>query len=280
MKSKAGFTLIEVLIAMAVSLIILGSAYSVFISQQKSTVVQTNVSDIHQNLRAAMDFLVRDIRMAGYSGTDISGVANFGFTDVGFKSFDTTSNANGSGFVQFSWDMNDNGLLGADESVSYSLADDSAAAPGSVALMRELGSGGRQPMAGYIVNLGLAFAYDADQDGELDRDASGNVIWAVDTDNDGDWDNLDTNGDGRITGADLAGGTTGTIAGTATGTPLKYTDIRAVRIWLLGRSQAPDSTFWDTRIYVVGRDVIQPNDNFRHRLLERTVLCRNMGLKQ
>jgi type IV pilus assembly protein PilW len=280
MKSKAGFTLIEVLVAMAVSLIILGSAYSVFLSQQKNTVVQTNISDIQQNLRAAMDFLARDIRMAGYAGTDIGGVANFGFTDVGFKNYDTTSNGNGSGFVQFSWDMNDNGLLAADERVSYSLANDSPAAPGSIALMRELGSGGREPMAGYVINLGLAFAYDADQDGEFDRDAAGNVIWAVDTNNDGTWDNLDTNGDGQITEADLGGGATGIIAGASTGTPLRYGDIRAVRIWLLGRSQYPDNSFVDNRIYVVGRDVIQPSNNFRHRLLERTVLCRNMGLKK
>jgi prepilin-type N-terminal cleavage/methylation domain-containing protein len=280
MKSKAGFTLIEILVALAITAIIMGSVYSAFLSQQKSTVVQTNVSDIQQNLRAAMDFLARDIRLAGYAGPDLGSIGNFGFTDVGFKNYDLSPNADGSGYVQFSWDMNDNDLVGADETVSYSLANDSDAAPGSIALMRELGSGGRQAMAGYVINFGLAFSYDADQDGEVDRDAAGNVIWAVDTDNDGDWDNLDRNSDGQITAADLSSGTTGVIGGTDTGTPLKYRDIRAVRIWLLGRSQAPDNTFTDNNVYVVGRDVIQPNDNYRHRLLERTVLCRNMGLKK
>ena len=280
MKSKAGFTLIEVLIAMAVSMIILGGAYSVFMSQQRNTTVQINVGDIQQSLRAAMDFLVRDIRMAGFAGKNHEAAGNFGFVDVRFADYSSSPAADGNGFLQFSWDMNNNGSLdAASETLSYSLSNSSAVAPGSIALMRDTG-GGRQPMAGYIIAMGLAFAYDANQDGELDRDAFGNVIWAVDADNDGDWDSLDTSGDGQISAADLGGGAaTGRIAGTETGTPVNYQAIRAVRIWLLGRSPAPDNTYTDNRVYVVGRDVIQTNDHFRHRLLERTVLCRNMGLK-
>ena len=281
MKSKAGFTLIEVLVAMVVVMIVMAGAYSVFLSQQKNTTVQINVSDIQQNLRTAMDFMARDIRMAGFAGTENGSLGSFGFEDVSFSDYSANPDADGSGYLEFSWDMDEDGTLDAGETVSYSLFDDSVVAPGSIALMRELDDGGgRQPMAGYIIALGLAFAYDYDQDGELDEDASGNVIWAVDNDNDGDWDNLDTNGDGQITAADLGGGaTSGRITGTATGTPLKYQDIRAVRIWMLGRSPAPDNTYTDDKIYTVGRDVIQPNDNYRHRLLERTILCRNMGLK-
>jgi type IV pilus assembly protein PilW len=282
MKSNAGFTLVEMLVAVAVSMIIMAGVYSAFLSQQKNTVVQTNVSDIQQNLRAAMDFLARDLRLAGYAGTDSGSLGSFGFTDVGFKNYDTTSNAAGSGFVAFTWDTDDDGTVGTGDRVSYSLADNSAvpSLSYSMALMRQVGTSARQLMAGNVINIGLAFAYDADQDGEIDRDAAGNVIWAVDTDNDGDWDNLDRNGDGLITAADLNSGTTGTIVGTGTGTPLRYSDIRKVRIWLLGRSQAPDSTYTDNNVYVVGRDVIQPNDNFRHRLLERIVLCRNLGFNK
>jgi len=283
MKSTAGFTLIEVLIAMAVSMIILGGAYSVFMSQQKNTTVQINVSDIQQNLRAAMDFLVRDIRMAGYAGTDNGALGNFGFRNVAFSNYSANPDADGSGYLEFSWDMDDDGLLDAGETVSYSLSNDSDVAPGSIALMRKrnISAGSdRDAMAGYIIALGLAFAYDANQDGELDRDAAGNVIWAVDADNDNDWDSLDVSGDGQISAADLSGGaTSGRIVGAATSTPLHYQDIRAVRIWLLGRSPAPDNTYTDNKTYIVGRDVLQPNNNFRHRLLERTVLCRNMGLR-
>jgi type IV pilus assembly protein PilW len=275
MKTNAGFTLIEVLVAMVVTMIIMAGAYSAFLSQQKSTVVQTNVSDIQQNLRAAMDFLSRDIRMAGYAGPTHGGTASFGFVDVRFSDFSGTpdSGTKDQGFLQFTWDTDDNNTLDdAADMITYSLSDTSTVAPGSIALMREIGSAGRQPMAGYVIALGLAYAYDYNQDGELDRDTAGNVIWAVDSGNDGIWDNLDTDEDGQITTADTAGGS-------STGTPVRNQDIRAVRIWLLGRSEAPDNAFTDNKTYVVGPWFIQPNDNYRHRLLERTVLCRNMGFK-
>jgi prepilin-type N-terminal cleavage/methylation domain-containing protein len=275
MKTNAGFTLIEVLVAMVVTMIIMAGAYSAFLSQQKSTVVQTNVSDIQQNLRAAMDFLARDIRMAGYAGPTNEGTDDFGFVDVRFSDFSGNPNSGSKdqGFLQFTWDTDGNTSLDdSTDRITYSLSDSSDVAPGSIALMREVGSAGRQPMAGYIIALGLAYAYDYKQDGELDRDAAGNVIWAVDTRNDGVWDNLDTDGDGQITPADTAGGT-------STGTPVRNQDIRAVRIWLLGRSEAPDNNFIDNKTYVVGPRSYQPNNHYRHRLLERTVLCRNMGFK-
>lgn len=282
MKSNAGFTLVEMLIALVVTMIIMGGAYSVFMSQQKNTVVQTDVSDIQQTLRAAMDFMVRDIRMAGYSGPDRRSVANFGFENMGLSDYSGNPNAGGNeGFLRFSWDMNDNETLDPGETVTYSLSNNEPnVAPGSIALMRQLDAWAtRQPMAGYVTNIGFAFAIDNDQDGELARTSgNNNVIWALDTDNDGFWNNLDTNDDGRIDAADLGGAAPGTIAGTATGIPVRPGDIRAVRIWLLGRSLAPDNSYTDNNLYVVGPDVIQPNDNFRHRLLERTVLCRNKGL--
>jgi len=286
MKSNAGFTLIEMLIALVVTMILMGGAYSVFMSQQKNTVVQTDVSDIQQTLRSTMDFLVRDIRMAGYPGPGWESVGNFGITEVGLSDYsgNPNSGARDQGFIRFSWDMNDNNTLNAGETVSYSLSDNEPnVAPGSVALMRQLDSwANRQPIAGYVTNIGFAFAIDIEGDlkNQLERTGNNNVIWALDTDNDGFWNNLDTNDDGRIDAADLGGAAPGTIVGTATGIPVRPGDIRAVRIWLLGRSLAPDNTYLDGNVYVVGASVLQPNDNFRRRLLERTVLCRNMGLEK
>jgi prepilin-type N-terminal cleavage/methylation domain-containing protein len=268
MKSNAGFTLVEMLIALVVTMIIMGGAYSVFMSQQKNTVVQTDVSDIQQTLRAAMDFMVRDIRMTGYPGPDRDPDINPGFIAVG------------EDFLQFSLDMNDDGILdplGA-ETVTYALDNNQpAVAPGSTALMRN-----GQPMAGYVTNIGFAFAIDYNQDGELDRGTefgNQNVLWVVDTGIDGFWRNLDTNDDGQINAADGGGGP-GKIGGSITNIPVRLGDIRAVRIWLLGRSLSPDNSYTDNNLYVVGSTVLQPNDNFRRRLLERTVLCRNMGLKK
>ena len=258
--NKAGFTLVEVLIAMFITLVIMGGAYSVFNSQQKNTVIQTNVSDAQQTLGAALDFMSRDIRMAGF---DPKFSGKFGIEDVKFKDYDNQDAANGTSAVTFSWDQNENGTAETGETVSYSLSNNSTAAPGSIALM--YGTPGRQPLAGFITNLGLAYAIDADGDGELDK-VGGQTMWAIDADNDNDWDSL----------------TVDQAAGTAvvaeTGIPVNKKDIRAVRIWLLSQSEAPDPNFTDTNTYVIGREVVQPNNNFRHRMAERIVLCRNMGL--
>ena len=147
--------------------------------------------------------------------------------------------------------------------ISYSVADMPIAEPdGVVDLAREVGGGGRQLMASNIVSLGLAYAYDNNGDGELDRDGGGDIIWAVDADNDNDWDQLNV--------------TTGAV--TPTGASADKRAIRAVRIWMLAQSEAPDPAYVDSKTYIVGPHVIKPNNSFRHRLLERTVLCRNMGL--
>lgn len=272
MKSKAGFTLIEVLIAMFVSLTIMGGAYTVFSSYQKNTTIQTNVSDAQQALSAAMDYVVRDIRMAGYS-TDPNSAASFGINDIQFKTLGGVPVSS----IRFSWDKNGDGKFEQEwngqsqiqpdeaEQMEYSLVNNGTITPGVNDLYLKYpgaANSNREVLAANITALGFAYAYDANSDGELDRDSSGNIIWAVDWGNDGDWDSLN-----------LATGVTA-----ETGTSVDTRTIRAVRIWMLAQSQAPDPHYTDTNTYVVGPHIISPNNNFHHRMLERTVLCRNMGL--
>jgi type IV pilus assembly protein PilW len=66
LKNEKGFSIIELLVAMAISLVVLASVYSVFRSQQKSTVVREQINMMQQNIRAGMTVMTRDIRMAGY----------------------------------------------------------------------------------------------------------------------------------------------------------------------------------------------------------------------
>jgi len=60
-----GFTLVELLVAMAVSLLAIGAIYSTFLSQFKSYQVQEEVAAMQQNIRSAMYHMQREIRMAG-----------------------------------------------------------------------------------------------------------------------------------------------------------------------------------------------------------------------
>lgn len=60
-----GFTLVELIVAMAVSLLVIGAIGSTFLSQNKSYLAQEEVAAMQQNLRAAMFYMQREIRMAG-----------------------------------------------------------------------------------------------------------------------------------------------------------------------------------------------------------------------
>jgi len=60
-----GFSLTELLIAMAVGLIVLTAAYKFFTSQDKAYKVQTQIEQLQQSVRVTMETMVREIRMAG-----------------------------------------------------------------------------------------------------------------------------------------------------------------------------------------------------------------------
>jgi type IV pilus assembly protein PilW len=81
-KKGKGLTLIELLIALAISAILIAAIYRTFIGQQKSYTVQEQVADMQQNVRVAISKMMREIRMAGFGSiSDVldlpGGVNNF-----------------------------------------------------------------------------------------------------------------------------------------------------------------------------------------------------------
>jgi prepilin-type N-terminal cleavage/methylation domain-containing protein len=60
-----GVTLIELMIALVISAILVGGTYSIFITQQRTYVLQDQVVGVQQDARAALTIMARDIRMAG-----------------------------------------------------------------------------------------------------------------------------------------------------------------------------------------------------------------------
>ena len=63
---ERGFTLVEILVAMSVMAIVTGAIYGVFFSSSRSCRTQDRVVDAQEKVRVGIDFMVRDIRMAGY----------------------------------------------------------------------------------------------------------------------------------------------------------------------------------------------------------------------
>ncbi len=84
--SKTGFSLIELLMALAVSSIVLAAIYSVFTITHKNFTTQDVAANVQQNLRSAIGLMARDIRLAGLDpiGTDSFGIEYASQTKIRF----------------------------------------------------------------------------------------------------------------------------------------------------------------------------------------------------
>ena len=66
-KNNSGFSLIELMVTMAIATIVLAAIYAAYQSQLRAHVTQQTVVDIQQNLRSSMYYIQRSIRMAGHN---------------------------------------------------------------------------------------------------------------------------------------------------------------------------------------------------------------------
>ncbi len=241
--TQKGFTLVEMLVVVALSGILGTALIGFFISQQRSHTAQEETSFLQQNGRAALGILSRELRMAGYD-PDQSGLVPF--------------SPAGKNQIIFQRD-----IAGTPTTITFSHFVN--AANDQYDLRRE----GRAVAEG-IEAIGFAFSYDSDGDGELDRDAGGNIIYAIPNisgfgamDSTVNWFQVKDDTD---TVTDML-----TLA--------NVDDIRGVKIWVLARSQ-PIRDYTNNNTYYVGSQKITANDNRRRMLLKTAVRCRNLGLGQ
>jgi len=111
-QATEGFTLVELMIAMAIGGIVMAAVMTSFLSQHRSYLAQDDVVEMQQNARVAMDMLVRDIRMAGYSPTS----EPLKFTIVNGVNFSNGSGTNtavstNSSQIAFTSDLDGDGLV-------------------------------------------------------------------------------------------------------------------------------------------------------------------------
>jgi type IV pilus assembly protein PilW len=72
--AQKGFTLIEMLIALAIGSLLLAGTYNFYVSQKKIYAIREQVAEMQQNARAGMALMVREIRMAGYNPVGAPGI--------------------------------------------------------------------------------------------------------------------------------------------------------------------------------------------------------------
>jgi len=75
----SGFTLIELMVSIAIGLVVLASVATTFTSQTRAYSAQEQINQMEQNLRGALDIMTREIKMAGYrpNGGTVTGVVSY-----------------------------------------------------------------------------------------------------------------------------------------------------------------------------------------------------------
>lgn len=73
---RAGFTLVELMVAVLLGLIAVAGIYKTYVSYSTAADVEEQTLELNQNLRVAMHRLVTELRMAGFDPND-SGLAGF-----------------------------------------------------------------------------------------------------------------------------------------------------------------------------------------------------------
>ncbi len=270
--NKGGFTLIELLIAMAISTVVMTAIYSAFQAQLKSHVTQQKVVEMHQNARAAMFVMEREIKMSGYDPLE-SDVPKITSARINFIEFtmDTTGGEadgldnDGDGLTDEADENADKQTDDALEQIRYFISNDAdndgIADSLDCNLQRQYWDG-----ADWQPNLATD---PTDADIALDIDAL-NFVY------------LDANGDDLID-----------YALTPPQVPAALLDdIRSVQISIVARAgqnerQGLPGKKLDTTVYMNQQDrpgddwdiiLPAPNDRFRRVILTSDVKCRNLGL--
>lgn len=82
--NQNGFTLIEVLVTMAISIVVLGGIFVTYSNQQKTYVSSDHLAEMQQNLRAAILIMSSEIREAGCDPTQKANAGVISATSVQF----------------------------------------------------------------------------------------------------------------------------------------------------------------------------------------------------
>lgn len=123
-RGQEGFSLIELMVSMVLSLIVLGAVYSVYRVQAHTVKVQENRQEAQEYARAALDMMVREIRNAGNNPRQATSGANCaGTPTAGVPNILTATSTS----INFTYDYRSSGSTttpdgdcdDADEEITY-----------------------------------------------------------------------------------------------------------------------------------------------------------------
>ncbi len=245
MGKQNGFTLVELLVAMAISSIIMGAILVTYQTQAKTHMTQQETVDMHQNARAAMDLMVREIRTAGLDPSRNAGAGIVAATSTylhftrdfdGGQSDGIDNDQDGSTDENDEWYDGIIGAPGSNEEIEYQVLYNATLKKMVLGRQANL-AGGFAPVAANIEVLNFVYL-----------DSDGNVIGTP------------------VTASNLP-------------------NIRSIQVTLIARSDDAVQTHktTDRTVYrnLQGDIILDKSgspDTARRTLLSTTIQCRNLGL--
>jgi type IV pilus assembly protein PilW len=303
-RANSGFTLVELLVAIALGLVILAGVYQTFRTQHDSYIVQDQVAAMQQNLRAAMYLITRDLQMAGwYSNFDRSNHsivlddADLSLANGRPLLFSENNSLGTNGSINAGTDAliilkaaegTDGTILGA-ASASGTTIDSSILALSGLDANKKYGllvkSDLRTADFFDATDPDLTESYGSDDlvfradiiIYKVNDDANGRpTLYRRNLGNDNGYQPVAENIDNMQVSYQLNDG-----SWVNTVTAANQALVRAVEVTLVGRTARPQRGYTDTNTYVFTNDAAAnytPNDPFRRKTLSTTVKTRNVGL--
>ncbi len=292
--NQTGFTVLEFLIASTIFVVVMAAGSDFFNNMNRSAVVNSALTDVQQDARAAMLTLVRDISMAGY------GVTSFGACPNAITPTNSNSGPDGISIANMATIATTLAAPGAPGNAKITLADlvegtisfngiRTATAVldvgTTVNISPALDSSGEQYPAGTPILTPGCVVYSLNPaTRELSRTIGGvgSVLASGVMDMQFAYA-LDANGDGRIDDANLSGAYD---AGDFVNLPADLSSIRLVRVSLYLQTGQGDpryilgvpETLEDHDPTTDGGYDLADYQPFRSRVLTRIVRPRNIGL--
>jgi len=153
-KYQKGVSLLELLIAVTLSVFIAAALISLFINSKQSYRINENMSRLQENARFAVTYLARDLRMADYRGC----ITAARRSDA--VSGENDSGLNGSDTITIVWQSNSCAAASALVTTVYSIK---TGAGGGPALFRSV-NGVEQELVEGIEDLQILYGEDTDED--------------------------------------------------------------------------------------------------------------------
>jgi type IV pilus assembly protein PilW len=296
-RASRGFSLVEMMVAMTIGLVLVGAGIAVYANSRAAYIVNESISRLQENARYALDEITRDLRLAGYWGLNSSAALVSG----------TLPNANNDCAPQWYTRLADrvegsNDVIGGYACIpgtSYQTSTDilamrfvdptpvvalvantpylrsnrnsgrlflGTAQPGGLAGAQNyklesrayyvspwtntLGDGA--PALKRIVLVPGALNAALQEEVVVSGVENLQVQYALDVDGNRSVDQYVNGGAG-----------------------VPWSQVEAVRIWLLVRAPTPEAGYTNTTSYPLPQAAVTPNDNFRRVLVTKTVHLHN-----